>query len=379
MINIGIDASDLRSGGSKTHIIELILASEKSNHLFNTIIVWASSELIKKLPEKKWVKYIVINFSNNGFRKIFWKYFTLDKELKNNNIDVLYVPGAMFFGSFRPYVAMARNLLPFDRDLVNLYRFRLQYFRLKILKPIMINTYLKSNGLILLSELQKQIMLPYIKDYDGLTRVIPHGISNIFNNYKLIKSNFNRSYKTKIIKISYVSIIDFYKNHINVVKAGKLLFDMGYKILIEVVGDYYQPALKSLTKEINKIDPKNEFIKYLGHLDHKRLPDYYKTIDIFIFASSCEAYGQVLAEAMRSGLPIACSNKSALPAVLGDCGLYFDPDEIDSIVAVLVRLISSTKIRSKIAKNAYLRSKSLNWNSTSKNTFEFILDVSKKI
>ena len=25
---------------------------------------------------------------------------------------------------------------------------------------------------------------------------------------------------------------------------------------------------------------------------------------------------------------VACSNKSALPAVLGDCGLYFDPDEI---------------------------------------------------
>ena len=74
MIKIGIDASNLRSGGAQTHLRELILNSENSNHLFDTIIVWASEELNKKLPKKKWIKYIDLDFSRNGIRKILWKF-----------------------------------------------------------------------------------------------------------------------------------------------------------------------------------------------------------------------------------------------------------------------------------------------------------------
>ena len=377
LVKIGIDASSLRSGGSITHIIEILSKSNESNHLFKTIIIWANPELIKKLPKKKWIKYIAINFIKNGVKKLIWTFFTLDRELKQNKVDILFVPGAVFFGSFRPYVAMPRNLLPFDRELVKTYRFRLQYFRLKALRFIMMKTYLKSDGLILLSEIHKEIMLPKIKNYCGLIKVIPHGVNDVFSDYNLIENKFERSFKTKIIKISYVSIIDFYKNHISVVKAGKKLFDMGYKIQIEFVGDYYKPAFNKLQKEIKHLDPENKFIYYLGHLEHHKLPDYYRNIDIFIFSSSCEAYGQVLAEAMRSGLPIACSNKSALPGVLGDAGLYFDPDDVDSIVTILLSLINSTKLRSELSKKAYLRSKQLTWTNASRNTFEFILDTLK--
>ena len=45
---------------------------------------------------------------------------------------------------------------------------------------------------------------------------------------------------------------------------------------------------------------------------------------IFVFASSTETFGISLLEAMAVGMPIVCSDKSSLPEVLQNGGLYFD-------------------------------------------------------
>ena len=72
--------------------------------------------------------------------------------------------------------------------------------------------------------------------------------------------------------------------------------------------------------------------------------------DIFIFASSSETFGISLLEAMALGLPIVCSNKSSLPEILDDGGLYFDPNNHIELYNQINKLIKNKKLRKKNQK-----------------------------
>ena len=375
-MKIGVDASDLLSGGSITHLKEFFAHIDITKHPFSSMIVWAPKKLIKQLPQRNFIEYVEVNFENNRIKKIIWKKFLFDRELTKLRVDVLFIPGSFFIGNFRPYVQIARNLLPFDKTLVREYRYSLQYFRLRVLKVLMVKSYLNSNGLIMLAKSQKKIMDQYVPNFKGKIKIIPHGVSKDFEENKTKEKNDNLD-NSKILRIGYVSIIDFYKNQANVLKAAKILKGRGYKFSLEFVGNKYEPAFNKFQSLLDEIDPKNKYIKYLGEISHNSIQKFYKEIDIFIFASSCEAFGQILTEAMRSSLPIACSNKSTMPETLGDCGVYFDPDDTSSIVDALEKLINSKSLRKKISKKAYNRSKLFSWEVTVDNTIDLISNIVK--
>ena len=103
----------------------------------------------------------------------------------------------------------------------------------------------------------------------------------------------------------------------------------------------------------------------------------YKNSDIFLFASSCETFGQIVTEAMSAGLPIACSKKSALPDVLGNAGIYFDPEDSIDIALALKTLILNPELRTKNAIAGYERSKEYSWNKCANETFSFLSNFTK--
>jgi len=61
-------------------------------------------------------------------------------------------------------------------------------------------------------------------------------------------------------------------------------------------------AEKKLKKKIQIEKIKN--IRFLGHLDYHKLPEYYSLADLFILPSEEEVWGLVINEAMACGLPI---------------------------------------------------------------------------
>ena len=47
---------------------------------------------------------------------------------------------------------------------------------------------------------------------------------------------------------------------------------------------------------------------------------------------------------MASGIPIACSNRGPMPEILRDGGIYFDPENVDSIKDALELMINDTEM-----------------------------------
>jgi glycosyltransferase involved in cell wall biosynthesis len=65
-----------------------------------------------------------------------------------------------------------------------------------------------------------------------------------------------------------------------------------------------------------------------------------------------------------------------MPEVLGDSVEYFDPEDIDSILKILIKVIEAKPkdLNKKINK---LKNK-FNWNKTAKNTLKVYRSVTKK-
>ena len=105
------------------------------------------------------------------------------------------------------------------------------------------------------------------------------------------------------------------------------------------------------------------------------MPSKLSSADIFIFASSCENMPNTLVEAMSSGLPIACSNRGPMPEVLRDGGVYFNPEDPESIFSAIKILIEDKELRNIVAENAFIYSQEFSWERCSNETLGLLTET----
>jgi glycosyltransferase involved in cell wall biosynthesis len=118
-------------------------------------------------------------------------------------------------------------------------------------------------------------------------------------------------------------------------------------------------------------------VRYLGRIPHNELHTRYAGADLCLFASTCENMPNILLEGMASGLPIACSNRGPMPEVLGDAGVYFDPEKPSEIASALRELIDSPSLRAKLAQSSFERAKRYSWRRCADETFRFLAEVAR--
>jgi glycosyltransferase involved in cell wall biosynthesis len=75
------------------------------------------------------------------------------------------------------------------------------------------------------------------------------------------------------------------------------------------------------------------------------LAEAYSTARLFAYPSLWEGFGLPPLEAMFLRCPVAASHVAAIPEISGDAPLYFDPNDISSIAATLVKGLYDTEAR----------------------------------
>ena len=139
-----------------------------------------------------------------------------------------------------------------------------------------------------------------------------------------------------------------------------------------MVGPSYPPALKRLEATKLRLDPAGEFVRYSGAVPHDQMHLHYLRADLSVFASTCESFAQIVTEAMLAGLPIACSNRGAMPELLGDAAVYFDPENPEDIASAVTRLIESPELRAANARAAFQHAQHYSWQACADQTFLFL-------
>ena len=117
----------------------------------------------------------------------------------------------------------------------------------------------------------------------------------------------------------------------------------------------------------------------LGIEDHVRMPGWipesqieglWRTATCFVFPSLYEGFGLPVLEAMRRGVPVACSDRSSLPEVAGNAAAFFDPEQPAQIAAVIEQLLADQSRRGELVRLGLARAARFTWAETARRTLE---------
>ncbi|EGV19336.1 glycosyltransferase family 4 protein [Thiocapsa marina] len=86
-------------------------------------------------------------------------------------------------------------------------------------------------------------------------------------------------------------------------------------------------------------------VLFPGFLSSRDLSEILSRARGVIFPSLYEGFGLPIIEAMTAGVPLACSNTTALPEIAGDAALLFDPRVPAQISDAMLRLALDERIR----------------------------------
>lgn len=381
-MNLAIDAFNIKSGGGFANLLEIVKSYQKSPMYFNKIVIFSSSETLKKLRPFPKIKKISTPNTNNLIYIFLWQTITLPRLLKKEKCEALLIPGGSSLTPFPKKFVMFQNMLPFDNTQLARYGLSLPLFKFILLRLTMTISFYFSKGIVFLTKEAKRKVetIISIKDKDKI--IISHGIAKRFFSEPRSQKKIEYYSKQNRIKLTYVSNFDIYKNHINIILAVNMLAKENIPVSINFVGNIETPYNKGYSKKIkNLIDSVNSkypsLLKVRENVSYSKIHNEYFKSDIFVYASTCENMPNILLESMASGLPILCSNYPPLKEILGRSGLYFDPHSIISIYKCLKKIIHDRDLRTKLANESFKKAKKYSWEESCRKLLKFIYIASK--
>ena len=179
---LGIDASNIKTGGGLTHCTEIINKKLFINSGIKKIIIWGNHRTLEKIiNDDHIIKKTSFLLNQNFIIRIFWNIFYLKKELTLEKCNGLFVLGGYALIKFKPIITISHNILPFSSKELKNYGLSFQRIKLTILRFFLKKTFNKCDGLIFLSkfaqtEIQKNL------NNNNRYAVIPSGINRSFYN-----------------------------------------------------------------------------------------------------------------------------------------------------------------------------------------------------
>jgi glycosyltransferase involved in cell wall biosynthesis len=111
--------------------------------------------------------------------------------------------------------------------------------------------------------------------------------------------------------------------------------------------------------------PARETIRHLSFVPDDDLPKLYSAATVLCYASLYEGFGLPVVEAMQSGTPVVCSDRSSLPEVGGDAVLYVDPESETSIEAGLAEVLGDAGLRDRYREAGLAQARRFSWERAS--------------
>jgi glycosyltransferase involved in cell wall biosynthesis len=376
-LRIGIDASNIRSGGGLTHLTQLLSAGSPRNHSINEVVIWASQYSLSHLPDRPWLRRVhEPGLDGPAAYRLKWQKFSLGR-LASEACDLLFVPGGIALHSFYPYVALSQNMLPFDAKEAGRYRSPKMVARLRLLRHLQKKTFEDATGVIYLHDYARQTIEGQLSHSPSTSAIVPHGIEDRFRLAPRTQIPFHKYSRSRPFRFLSVSIVNLYNHQEGIAQAIARLRRRGFPIVLDIVGPGYRPAIKRLRTTMERLDPMQDFIRHLGPVPFNKIHDTYHAADAFVFASTCENLPNILIEAMAAGLPIACSHRPPMPDVLHDAGFYFDPEDPYQLELVLEELLLRPDLRERHAQRAAEIANTYSWDRSAFLTYSFMSEVAR--
>lgn len=180
-----------------------------------------------------------------------------------------------------------------------------------------------------------------------LNKVLSVPIKVIYNGLEVKDFAEIRSLRTNLKRIGYVGRLATGKNVDLVIHLFEEVASQRPELELHIAGDgKLRPALEAQARK----SPFADRIKLHGHI--KDIPAFYASVDLFVFLSAYESFGNVIAEALLTGLPTLTSNVPVFEEIYGHENDFVlgNPRDFNGVKQ---KFLSVTEDFPRLARKAY--------------------------
>jgi glycosyltransferase involved in cell wall biosynthesis len=193
-----------------------------------------------------------------------------------------------------------------------------------------------------------------------------HVIYNAAGQQFKIKQDENKKSSPYLLAVSSYT---YHKNIARLIDAFSGLYKSGtINIPLIVVGDSYRGSGKRNFRIIS-----DDSIRFIGRVSDEKLVSLYQAATAFIFPSLYEGFGIPPLEAQACGCPVIASNAAAMPEVLGESALYFDPHNVSEMQDVICQIVTDSSLRQTLVKKGLSNVKRFSWDDSAHHLYDIIL------
>jgi glycosyltransferase involved in cell wall biosynthesis len=199
--------------------------------------------------------------------------------------------------------------------------------------------------------------------YEGIDPAFfrPIDVPNIFRKkHRIYSHNFN---------YLYVGSEQPRKNFLLLLRAFARIRAKYQQVRLIKIGAPELPVEREKAKKlIRELGIEGDVI-FIGHVGNE-LPLFYNVCDVFVFPSLYEGFGFPPLEAMACGIPVLCSNSTSLPEVVGDAAITFSPNDEDTLVMQMEKLLLNKELKNMFRQRGLKRSAKFSWQETTRQTID---------
>lgn len=137
-----------------------------------------------------------------------------------------------------------------------------------------------------------------------------------------------------------------------------------WRLVLVGTEDYFYARLKREVAERKLGDG----VTFFGHATDEELAALYESASFYVFPSLCEGFGLPPLEAMCHGLPVASSNASCMPEILGDAATYFSPEDAADIARAMDALAGDDALRTALVEKGRAHAATFDWKRCAEQT-----------
>jgi len=221
----------------------------------------------------------------------------------------------------------------------------------------------KADGIICISHSTKKDLVEMLNVPEEKVRVIHLGnsLNSVSKGEPLVKNPY----------LLYVAKRQGYKNFKMLVEVfAKLKKNYSDLKIVCSGGGEFNPEEIKLFESLNI---KNDLIHI--NADDNTLANLYRFAKAFIYPSKYEGFGVSLLEAMNMKCPVIASKMSSIPEILGDAGLYINPDEPEDLENKIELLLNDGNLREELIKKGLMQKEKFSWDKCAKETLDYYKEI----
>ncbi len=163
----------------------------------------------------------------------------------------------------------------------------------------------------------------------------------------------------------YVGGMNRHKNVLGLLKAMPRVLHARPAVHLAIVGDTsgqgFWDNVPELMHFVEEHAVLGEHVHFTGWLDDAHLVELLNAAAGLVLPSLWEGFGLPAVEAMACGVPVLASNRGSLPEVVGDAGLFFEPESPDNIAECVLRFLADQAGQERLRRAALRRARTFSW------------------